>query len=151
MLDTATLDPAVQYAHGVLPVPTAEEESRQLFVKSLKYHLATRVAPGNRLAYEARARPAFVRTTGAEPRDHHQIRQLMDGDPYFRMWSALLRTSQEMMWRSVQLSVERQIDDIQDRVTAPEQAPLGQPFTGFVAADPALPHRGGYSLHAGQL
>lgn len=102
----------LQKAHGVLPKPTGEEESRQLFVKSLKYHLASKVAPGNKLAYEARAKPEWVRAKGRAPADHNAIRQAMAADPYFRMWSALQRTSQEMMWRSVQVSVERDLDQL---------------------------------------
>ena len=113
MTTTTTVDPSRQLDHRMLAVPSAEEESRQLFVKSLKYHLATKVAPGNKLAYERRALPEFTRSNGAAPKDHHEIRSLMAGDGYFQMWSALQRTSQEMMWRSVQVSVERQNDALQ--------------------------------------
>ncbi|WP_419815697.1 class I SAM-dependent methyltransferase [Glacieibacterium sp.] len=133
MTDLAMLDPGIQYEHDMLAAPTSEEESRQLFVKSLKYHLATKVAPGNQLAYEVSAKPAFVKARGAEPRDHHEIRLAMNTDPYFRMWSALQRTSQEMMWRSVQVSVERQMDDIQLK-GAPKPDAIGS-----VTMDPALP------------
>ncbi len=108
-----SVDPNRQLDHRMLAVPSAEEESRQLFVKSLKYHLATKVAPGNKLAYERRALPEFTRSNGGVPKDHHEIRALMSGDGYFQMWSALQRTSQEMMWRSVQVSVERQNDALQ--------------------------------------
>jgi ubiquinone/menaquinone biosynthesis C-methylase UbiE len=126
-----------QFDHGVLAVPSAEEESRQLFVKSLKYHLATRVAPGNRLAYERRALPEFRRAHGVPPKDHHEIRSLMSGEGYFQMWSALQRTSQEMMWRSVQISVERQNDELRAKVAGG----LGRGVSakrGSLTLDPAL-------------
>ncbi len=104
---------ARQTPHAVLPQLTGEEESRQLFVKSLKYHLASKVSPGNKLAYEARAKPAFAAANdGREPQTLRDIRATMTDDPYFRLWSALQRTSQEMMWRSVQIPVERQFDDL---------------------------------------
>ncbi len=121
---TGTLNPGKQLEHGILAAPSNEEESRQLFVTSLKFHLATKVAPGNRLAYEQRALPAFKRERGVEPSNRHEIRHLMDNDPYFRMWGAMQRTSQEMMWHSVQLSVERQNADIQNRGNA-VATPLG--------------------------
>ncbi len=108
-------DAVLQKEHGIFPKPTAEEESRQLFVKSLKYHLASKVAPGNKLAYETRAKPEWVRAKGSEPKDYNAIRTAMAGDPYFRMWSALQRTSQEMMWRSVQVSVERDLDQLKSK------------------------------------
>lgn len=132
-MDSLTLDPATQLEHDILAIPSAEEESRQMFVKSLKLHLATKIAPGNKLAYEQRALPAFVREKGAEPGSHHDIRRLMNDDPYFRMWGAMQRTSQEMMWSSVQLSVERQNADLQARGSA-IAAPIGS-----VSLDPDLP------------
>ena len=128
-----TIDFSRQFDHGVLATPSAEEESRQLFVKSLKYHLATKVAPGNRLAYERRALPAFKQSHGAAPKDHHEIRSLMAEEDYFQMWSALQRTSQEMMWRSVQVSVERQNDELRTKA-AKAVKPLGS-----LRLDPQLP------------
>jgi SAM-dependent methyltransferase len=130
---TATLDPALQFEHGILAVPSGEEESRQLFVKSLKYHLATRVAPGNKLAYEKRALPRFVREHKAAPKNHHEIRNVMNADPYFRMWGAMQRTSQEMMWRSVQVSVERQNETLQEKGNA------GGKTLGSLRMNPDMP------------
>lgn len=106
------IDDKVQKAHGALPDLTAEDMARQMFVKSLKYHLATEVAPGNRQAYEKRAVPAYRKAKGHEPRTFHEVRQAMKGEPYFTFWSSLQRNSQEMMWKSVQTTVERQIPDL---------------------------------------
>ena len=39
----------------------------------------------------------------------------MQDEPYYQMWSALLRTSQEMMWDSVNVSVERQLPQLRER------------------------------------
>lgn len=123
---------ALQTPHAVLPTPNAEEESRQLFVKSLKYHLASKVSPGNKLAYEVRGKPQYVKANGGEPHTHHQIRSVMQADPYFRMWSALQRTSQEMMWRAVQIPVERQFDSLR------EAAANAGPQMGSLRLDPDL-------------
>lgn len=131
-MTTATLDLNRQLEHGALATPTSEEESRQMFVKSLKYHLATRVAPGNKLAYEARVLPQ-AQKAGIEPKDYHDIRALMSEDPYHRLWSAMQRTSQEMMWRSVQVSVERQIDELQEKAKANTQP------VGSVELNPDMP------------
>jgi SAM-dependent methyltransferase len=98
-----------QGRHAMLPQTTAEEFCRQEFVKSLKLHLATKVSPGNRDAYEARARPAYAKAQGRDPESHGEIRKAMAGEPYFTFWSAMLRNSQEMMWKAVQIPVERQL------------------------------------------
>jgi hypothetical protein len=54
------VEPHVQQAHAMLPAVTSEERSRQEFVKSLKFHLATRVAPGNRDVLRASGVPAVT-------------------------------------------------------------------------------------------
>lgn len=111
-METATIDLKSQYPHAVLPATTADEFARQEFVKSLKFHLASKVSPGNRTAYEARARDAFAKAAGHEPSDYHEIRKAMAKEPYFRFWSALQRNSQEMMWKSTQMPVERQGEEL---------------------------------------
>ncbi|KKW91292.1 MULTISPECIES: class I SAM-dependent methyltransferase [Sphingobium] len=110
----AAIDLKTQYRHAVLPKTVSDEASRQEFVKSLKLHLASKVAPGNRLAYEARAGKAYAAATGSAPANYHEIRKAMADDPYFRFWSALQRNSQEMMWNAVQVPVQRSLDTLID-------------------------------------
>ena len=105
-------DPTSQFRHGVLPQTTSDEFSRQEFVKSLKFHLASKVSLGNQNAFEARAKPAFAKATGAAPETYADIRRAMSDDPYFSFWSAMQRNSQEMMWKSVQIPVERQLPEL---------------------------------------
>lgn len=101
-----------QQSHAVLPGTSFEEASRQDFVRSLKFHLASKVSPGNGLAYEKRALPRFRQDEGRDPESIHEIRHAMEEEPYFQFWSAMQRNSQEMMWKSVQVPVERQIDTL---------------------------------------
>ena len=105
----ALIDQSLQFQHGALPNATAEEFSRQEFVKRLKFHLATKVAPGNRIAFETKALPKFKAESGAEPRTLSDIRKSMAHEPYFAFWSALQRNSQEMMWKASQLPIEREL------------------------------------------
>jgi SAM-dependent methyltransferase len=105
----ATVAGGEQELHAVLPRPTTDEFARQEFVKSLKYHLSTRIAPGVRATYEKKRLPEFHAREGRLPADRREVRGVMADDSYFRMWSALERTSQEMLWKSVQVSIERQL------------------------------------------
>jgi len=109
MTDT---DTTTQYRHGILPEFTAEEASRQEFVKSLKLHLAHKVAPGNKIAFERNVVPRFEKQHNRAPENRHEVRKEMSQEPTFRMWSTLLRTSQEMMWKACQTPVERQLDTL---------------------------------------
>jgi len=123
---------AEQTRHKMLPQTSHDELARQNFVQSLKVHLATRVSPGNERVYERRARPRFEREHRRPPRDRHEVRAAMASEPYYRMWSALQRTSQEMMWDSVATSVERQLDEL----TAQSRAKGGA--GGTLTLDPSV-------------
>lgn len=118
------MDPYVQHSHAVLPRATADEVARQEFVKSLKLHLATRVSPGNKLALAAK---------GAAVASRHEVRRQLEHDPYYLFWSALQRNSQEMMWKSTQLPVERQLDELNARGRETRGA------LGTLTLDPSLP------------
>lgn len=113
-----------QHQHAVLPAATHDESARQNFVQSLKVHLATRVSPGNKTVYEHRAAPRFSREHRRPPKDRHEVRSVMRHEPYYQTWSTLLRTSQEMMWDSVNVSVERQLPALRDQAAA-ERDTLG--------------------------
>lgn len=107
-----------QHKHAVLPEPTHDELARQQFVRSFKEHLVAQVHPGNRLAYENRVKPAFVKQHGREPENRFEVRDVMTGDPQYRMFSALLRTSQEMMWSASQHPVQRKLGDLVEKAKA---------------------------------
>lgn len=113
-----------QRQHAVLPAATHDELARQHFVQSLKVHLATRVSPGNKTIYERRAAPRFESGHQRPPQDRHEVRSVMRHEPYYQTWSTLLRTSQEMMWDSVNVSVERQLPALRERAAA-ERGTLG--------------------------
>ncbi|MEQ9010611.1 methyltransferase domain-containing protein [Algiphilus sp.] len=101
-----------QTQHEMLPRATHDEAARQDFVQSFKIYLANNVSPGNREVYDQRVKPQFEKEYGREPKDRHEVRKAMSADPFYRLWSSLQRTSQEMMWDSVCASVDRQIDDL---------------------------------------
>lgn len=101
-----------QFQHPMLIERTADENARQNFVKSLKVHIATKVAPGNKVAWEHRGKQEFRRKFGRDAKTRHDVRKVMEKDPYYQMWSSLLRTSQELMWDTVGESVERQLPDL---------------------------------------
>lgn len=121
-----------QVQHAMLPSATHDERARQNFVQSLKVHLATKVSPGNKVVYEKRAKPRFEQEQQRAPQDRHDVRRVMKDEPYYQTWSALLRTSQEMMWDSVATSVERQLPDLTVRAKTNGRA------LGSLTLDPVL-------------
>jgi len=122
-----------QTQHDLLPHATHDEQARQNFVQSLKVHLATSVSPGNKAVYEKRAKPRFQRENKRGPQDRHDVRRVMKDEPYYQTWSALLRTSQEMMWDSVATSVERQLPALIER------AKRNGKTSGSLTLNPSMP------------
>ena len=131
-------DHLLQQEHAAMPKTTTEEFSRLEFVKRLKFHLATKVAPGNRLAYEVNVLPRLRTEAGREPADHHEVRRGMADEPYFRFWSALQRNSQEMMWKASQLPIERQASTTPGPAATERPAAAARPPLGTLQLDPTL-------------
>jgi ubiquinone/menaquinone biosynthesis C-methylase UbiE len=122
-----------QFEHEILPQALHDELARQNFVQSLKVYLAGKISPGNKVVYEKRLKPAFERQHKRAPRDRSDVRQMMASDPYYQMWSALQRTSQEMMWDAVSTSVERQLEELARKAVALKRE------LGSLTLDPSLP------------
>jgi hypothetical protein len=137
-----------QFEHELLPQATHDELARQSFVHSLKVHLASHVSPGNKKVYEQRVKPRSERESGRPPKDRHEVRRFMTSEPYYQMWSALQRTSQEMMWDSVSTSVERQFCDLANKAAQAERKKIGgwnpraasPASTALTSRSVALPH-----------
>lgn len=107
-----TLNTFQQVPHPILPVATADELSRQEFVKSLKSYIQSDILPGLKLSYDVRSAPAYAKEHGQLPNDRRAVRKAMKVDPYFQGYVSLQRISQELMWRSVIESVDRQLPDL---------------------------------------
>jgi len=103
---------AEQFQHDLLVSRTHDEQHRQEFVKSLRQHLAGRIAPHCADMYTDKVRAAYVDKTGHEPRDRAEFRQAMRGSSLYQMFSAMQRASQELMWDSAIDSVERELPSL---------------------------------------
>lgn len=104
-----------QAEHAMLPKMTAEERSRQEFVKSFKQHIQSNFVPAVTSAYFNRAVPAYVEEKGKEPSDYREARSAFEDDPLFQFYLSSQRVSQELMWFGVNESITRQLDDMNDQ------------------------------------
>lgn len=124
-----------QIKHPILPQTSHDEFSRQEFVRSYKEYLVHNVHSGNEKHYETRIKPAFEKKHSRAPKDRFEVGKEMVKDPYYQMFSSLLRTSQEMMWSSCQLPVERNLKDLNATVNNLAQGPV----KGSLKLDKNLP------------
>ena len=101
-----------QAPHPMLPEATHDEASRQEFVKSFKGFIQSTLLPGLSPIYQSRASQSFKREHGRVPQDRREIRKSMVKDPYFRLYAAHNRIAQEMLWESVNITVDRQLPEL---------------------------------------
>lgn len=96
--------------HAVLPRTTAEEQSRQGAVVGLRRLLNRRVRPRNVENYSVEAAPAFAERHGREAQSPEEVQEAFLLSPTYRMWSAVNRAAQEMIWVSVGEPIFRDLD-----------------------------------------
>ena len=111
--------------HAAIVSISHDEAAREDFVASMYFAVQADVFPGNRLAYDNAARPSFERQHGREPRNRHEIRRLMSGQPLFQWWSSLRRTTQEIKQATGEELVHRQTHSINESVAKLNRAGRG--------------------------
>lgn len=119
-----------QFEHALLPKANHDEQARQNFVKSLKVHINQHLRPRVENAYEHSAKPRFEAEQGRSPQTRHEVRQSMEAESAYQWWSVLRRTAQELLWESVQSSIERQLPALK------QQAQQYQPALGSLILNP---------------
>ncbi len=72
--------------HGMFPETTHDEIARLNFLAQMNRHLAARVMPFVKTAWEKRALPALLRRSGGPPADRHQVRAALLEDPRRSSW-----------------------------------------------------------------
>jgi len=101
-----------QDQHAVLPTSSVNEQARQDFLNQLGKHVLNEITPGNIAAYQKRVLPKIKADKGRDPENRHEIRKEMVRDPYYQMTSSFQRTVQEMMWNSVDDTIQRQLPEL---------------------------------------
>jgi SAM-dependent methyltransferase len=123
-------------AFDALTAPSLDERARQQFVSQLRKHIMVDMAASMRGVYADEVEPAFVKRKGRKARNAVEVRRAMLPNAYFRGWSALRYTAQEMVWSSVRPQLER---DLPTLVDAARRCALRPERLGSLHLDPALP------------
>ena len=99
-------------AHPMLPETNHDELARQNFVYSLRKYMFRKMLPELKVVYEETVKPKFELENQRLPKDRYEIRRGMQQQEYYKWFSSLKRTIQEMMWESVVTTVERQLPEL---------------------------------------
>jgi ubiquinone/menaquinone biosynthesis C-methylase UbiE len=101
--------------HDLLPRLTEEDRSRQRAIVALRRTINGKLRNRNLEHYEEEGAPAFAAAHGRQPQSPDEIEQAFFASQRYRMWSALNRASQEMIWLSVGEPAMRDLDRITTR------------------------------------
>lgn len=118
--------------HAMMADTSHDEAAREDFIATMYYAVQSDLFPGNKLAYESRVLPEFVRQNDRPPKDRHEIRHAMEDAPEYQWWSSLRRTTQEMKQNTGEEMVARQIGDLVERAKPRENA------SGSLRLDPDI-------------
>jgi ubiquinone/menaquinone biosynthesis C-methylase UbiE len=84
--------------HALLPTLTADERSRQRSVVALRRMLNAQLRPCNVELYSQEGLPAFESRHGHPPQTLLEVEQAFSYSSGYRLWSAMNRSAQELVW-----------------------------------------------------
>lgn len=94
--------------HALFPQTGHDEIERINFLAQMNRHLAARVVPGVKAAFDARVAPDFAAREGRPLANRHEARRALLDDPVFQSWSALRRLTMEQRQQAGRWTVIRQ-------------------------------------------
>jgi SAM-dependent methyltransferase len=128
-------------AFDALTQPTLDERARQQFVSQLRRHIMVDMAGSMRGVYAREVEPSVIARHRRPPRNALEVRRAMLPNAYFRAWSALRYTAQEMTWSSVRPQIERDLPKLVAAArTAARPAVAERAVAGRAAPGPMRRH-----------
>jgi SAM-dependent methyltransferase len=113
-----------QDRHSVLPEANHDEFAREEFCASLRKMFTTELFPGTNDLYYRHVLESFETKHGRKPESPQEVKRLLDQSFYFRGANAVGRAVQELVWDTVGESIERQLDELNERAK-PKPGDLG--------------------------
>lgn len=102
-------------AHPMTPERTHDEYARMKFVTSLKGYIQTQLDPLDQELTEKVAAPAFLAESGQPAQSSKDVRKWLEAEPFHQFWLSSMQHQQDLMWSVVADTVDRQIDQLQQK------------------------------------
>jgi ubiquinone/menaquinone biosynthesis C-methylase UbiE len=118
--------------HPESPEITQSALSKLRFVADVRKQMHAALSKGNRAAYEADIAPRHSQD-GTQAERRAALRTAMEAHPFYRGWSSMLLSSQDLMWRLVGQSVDHDAERMASRLNS-----LSHGAKGSVTLDPDL-------------
>jgi ubiquinone/menaquinone biosynthesis C-methylase UbiE len=98
--------------------PTPDESARQRFVSGMRSYILHDLADGMRSVYQHKVAPEFEHAQGRLPDNGVEVHRALKGESLFKFYSGMRCEAQEMVWRSVMPTVERNATRLADDARA---------------------------------
>ncbi|NDD75221.1 MAG: class I SAM-dependent methyltransferase [Gammaproteobacteria bacterium] len=96
--------------HSLKLRKTRDEKARMNFVSGIRAHVLNDMANGMRAVWEADVEPEFRRKRRRGPKDGPEVHGAMKSNEYFKFYSTLRVTAQDLVWQSVFPPLDRERD-----------------------------------------
>lgn len=121
--------------HDLKLTPTRDESARQDFVGALRKFVLVDLADDLKRHYQQSVAPRYERELGQPPEDGVAVHKALRNEAPFKFYSSLRYNAQEMVWRSVAPTIDKQTESLGETFTALRGARTG----GTLELDPDLP------------
>jgi ubiquinone/menaquinone biosynthesis C-methylase UbiE len=105
----------LELKHDLKLRKSRQEKGRMNFVSGLRSHVLMDMAGGMRQVWDAQVEPAATRQLGRKPKDGPEVHRAIKGNEYFKFYSSLRVTTQDMVWQSVLPVLEKQSPALQKK------------------------------------
>ena len=126
--------------HGLKIEPTKDELARQGFMQGMRAYVLHDVAGGMKTVYDRKVEPDFEKRNARKPQDGPEVHKALKGETLFKFYSSLRCNAQEMGFRSVLPTIERNFETLNRKSQAFAQST--ETAAGSVETDPSfhVPH-----------
>jgi ubiquinone/menaquinone biosynthesis C-methylase UbiE len=124
----------LELKHDLRLAKNRDEKARQNFVSGLRGYVLNDMANNMRAAYDRDVEPAFRRKAKRAPKDGPEVHRAIRGHDYFKFYSSLRVTAQDMVWQSVFPPLERQRDELKSKAQKLSRGGVA----GSLKLDPAV-------------
>jgi len=97
----------LELKHDLKLAKTRDEKARMNFVSGLRAHVLNDMASGMRAVWDGEVEPAFRQHHQRAPANGPEVHKAIRQNEYFKFYSSLRVTAQDMVWQSVFPPLER--------------------------------------------
>jgi ubiquinone/menaquinone biosynthesis C-methylase UbiE len=105
----------LELKHDLKLAKTRDEKARMNFVSGLRSYVLNDMANGMRAVFDAEVEPSFRRARRRKPKDGPEVHDAIRPNEYFKFYSSLRVTAQDMVWQSVFPPLDRQRDELKHK------------------------------------